>query len=110
MKDPCSKFIRFVCSDIPVIALLLSPACLQAYTQDNSIDSGNRIYQAFSVLEDTNQIDDENPVDQPDELTAASETLHDMPSAELSKNPSNPDSPLPTLAAKQIYISRGDHS
>ncbi|MGB5670852.1 MAG: hypothetical protein WBM71_09895, partial [Sedimenticolaceae bacterium] len=61
------------------------------------------------ILYDINEIDNPNQIDRPDELAGAQDSPHNLSADELSRELSNPNSPLASLTFKQVYTSyKGD--
>ena len=58
---------------------------------------------------DIHEIDNPNQIDRPDELAGAQDSPHNLSADELSRELSNPNSPLASLTFKQVYTSyKGD--
>lgn len=100
----------------PATAGLLFAALLTALalTLVSTAGAADEMRQAdpsgdLPLLGDKNEIDNPNQIDRPDELEAAGKEPHTLSADELSKELSNPNSPLASLVFKQTYTSyKGD--
>ena len=63
------------------------------------------IAEHLPLLGDRNEIDNPNQIDRPDELAQSSETPGGLSADELSKELSNPNSPLASMTFKQTYTT-----
>ena len=87
-------------------AALLTAAMLVSVPvgAEESTNSPDLQYQ-FPVLDNQNQIDNPNQIDRPDELSTGHDSPHELSADQLSKELSNPNSPLASLTIKQTYTS-----
>ena len=100
----------------PATAGLLFGALLTAFalTLVSTAAAADPMRQAdpaddLPLLGDKNEIDNPNQVDRPEELEAAGKEPHTLSADELSKELSNPNSPLAALVFKQTYTAyKGD--
>ena len=112
-KMPCRLDRRH---ERPATAGLLFDALLTAFalTLVSTAGAADQMRQAdpsddLPLLGDSNKIDNPNQIDRPGELATAHEAPHTLSADELSKELSNPNSPLASLAFKQTYTAyKGD--
>ena len=104
MNKSFASIARFSYISGIAATLALPSTRLQAAAADDAAN-GDSVYKPFPVLENLNQIDNEDQIDTPEELKTASKTPDELSSDELSKELSNPNSPLASMVFKQVYTS-----
>lgn len=88
----------FMCLAAPLTMGLLSLSAAAAEPMAQTDDTAT-----LPSLGEHNKLDNANQIDQPDELAKGANAPHSMSADELSKELSNPNSPLASLTFKQTY-------
>ena len=69
------------------------------------VTRSDSVADPFPLLGDGNEVDNPNQIDRPDELAQASDGPDSLSANDLSKELSNPNSPLASLSFKQTYTA-----